>query len=389
MSLTTNNAAWSCRVSTAWDPLETDRGCISIGPGQDGWIWATTAHGWCFITIVCSGASGWVPERNLQRGSQREDPVRVDIILEPDRAAPSSNTLPGPLAEKNSMLQTTESPEFNSIFWTHMVDRARTVETFCKPPCLLSKAGFSENHVRVNLVGDIFVTFSIDRGPHLAINTIVYLVFELRLDGKPHDAPFSRLPLVGRFTDWRELSRLAVRMEWETPQGCYAIYLQALHPMEPGSEQAPDPYTSASALLAALKGTVFAETSAWRLRIPAPRIIDSSFSHLSQSIHIRERVVRVKRLEPQARENQEINRELKTLGFNVTSTVPEELRHGEGRTTCDTCYVVGSRCHRSEHMLTFAGSKICEAAPSLGSKIGLMWWNVPFLTASRITATIA
>ncbi|KAL8907649.1 MAG: hypothetical protein Q9207_001301 [Kuettlingeria erythrocarpa] len=228
-----------------------------------------------------------------------------------------------------------------------MVDRARTMGTFCKPPCLLSKAGSGENHVQVNLAGDIFVSFPTDRGPSLAINTTVYLVFEVRLDGKPHDAPFGRLPLVGKFTDWRELSRLAVRMEWGTPNGCYATYLQALHPMEPGSEQALGPYVSASALLAALKGTVSTETSGWRLRIPAPRIIEFSFGHLSQTVHIRERVIREKRPGPQAREAQEINRELKNLGLNVTPTVPEELRHGEGRTTCDACYVVGSRCHRS------------------------------------------
>ncbi len=146
------------------------------------------------------------------------------------------------------------------------------------------------------------------------------------------------------------------------------MYLQALHGMEPGSEQAPGPYISASALLAGLKGTVCTETSAWRLQIPAPRVIDSSFAHLSQTVHIRERVVREERPGPQARENQEINRELKRLGFNVTPMAPEELIYREGRTTCDSCYVVGSRCHRSEHMLISVGSKICEAAPSLESR---------------------
>ncbi len=348
MPSATNDVAWACRVTTAWVPLGTDRGCISIGAGQHAWIWGTTANGWCFITVVCSGASGWVTEGNLQRGSQRENPIRVKITLNPDRAAPSSGTLPGLLPEEKSMQQTTESPNPTSVFWTHMIDRARAMETFCKPPCLLSKDGFSKNHIQVNLAGDIFVSFPINRGPSLTINTTVYLVFELRLDGKPHDAPFSRLPLVGRFTDWRELSRLAVRMEWKTPKGCYAMYLQALHAMEPGSEQAPGPYISASALLAALKGTVFTETSAWRLQIPAPRIIDSSFGHLSQTVHIRERVVREERPGPQAREAQEINRELKRLGFNVTPVVPEELIYGEGRTSCDSCYVVRSRFHRGQ-----------------------------------------
>lgn len=215
-----------------------------------------------------------------------------------------------------------------------------------------------ENYAKVHVADSIFVSFPINRGPFLSINTIVHLAFELRTDGRPHDVSFSRLPLVGNFTDWRDLSKLAVRLEWQTPKGWYTFYLQHSESKEFEPEPAPGPYRDASALLALLNGQAYLK-SAWRTQIPDVRIVDISFDHLSQKILVQECPERETH-EPTKRAARGIISELVHKGFNVTCIAPTKIKDGEGRTMCDSCYVVCQCCHQAEYVLTFFEAKIAD-----------------------------
>ncbi|KAL6709950.1 hypothetical protein ACN47E_000735 [Coniothyrium glycines] len=46
-----------------------------------------------------------------------------------------------------------------------------------------------------------------------------HFVIEVLLDGSPHPHSWSRLPEIGRFKNWNQARSLAVRIEWEYPQG--------------------------------------------------------------------------------------------------------------------------------------------------------------------------
>lgn len=158
--------------------------------------------------------------------------------------------------------------------------------------------------------------------------------------------------------DWRDQLQVAVRLKWQTPHGWYTFYLQELESKELESQPASGPYRNASALLALLKGQTYPKSDR-RTQIHDVRIVDISFDHLSQKINVQECPERETH-EPQELTIKDIERELVYRGFKFTAKVFKAIRDGEGRTMCDSCYVVCQCCHESEYVLTFFEAKIAD-----------------------------
>jgi hypothetical protein len=49
----------------------------------------------------------------------------------------------------------------------------------------------------------------------------VQVVFDVRLDGKPHPVPAFALPLIGPFEDWQRAMSWTHRIEWKSPTGVW------------------------------------------------------------------------------------------------------------------------------------------------------------------------
>lgn len=95
--------------------------------------------------------------------------------------------------------------------------------------------------------------------PGLQPDAVVGIAMELKIDGEPHAAPYCRLPPNGRYTDWRDISFLAVRLEWQTPNGWRAIYLQRKNVLGKSLEP-PSSYKAASAMVAAFRRQIYQST---------------------------------------------------------------------------------------------------------------------------------
>ena len=110
----------------------------------------------------------------------------------------------------------------------------------------------------VLIVPKVSIPVQIKTLPDIDVGTKVHLIIEILLNGDYHPASFARLPVVGAYEDWKYCSRLAVRMEWQTPLGWRSTYLQRIKITNKNLE-APVSYIDASAMLAALKGFIYTE----------------------------------------------------------------------------------------------------------------------------------
>lgn len=162
----------------------------------------------------------------------------------------------------------------------HMVEWRRDTTRVMKP----GRTG----SVRIRIIGDIKCPLTWKSLPNIGEGTLVYVCVELRTDGSEHPAPFGRLPLVGGYADWKDCARLGIRMEWETPKGWRATYLQRQEINHGEQRDPPGSYVDSVAILAALSGHVYSNPSQWRLATRPARVMFVDFDNLSQTINITE-----------------------------------------------------------------------------------------------------
>lgn len=228
------------------------------------------------------------------------------------------------------------SADREAITWVKMVNRAHTVATYRRRPCKLTM----HSGAALVIFQNMRLQVPLLPGSEINEDTVVYTVFERRLDGKPHAKPMCRLPLVGGYTDWREISTLACRVEWQTSKGWKAMYLQRVYLTEnlmPINRYPPRAYRDASAILAALKGQVYTNPSPWRMQITSWKTVSVWWDQIHQQLRVLEDWQREQLPEPALRSLGEVGNELRALGFRVASTKPSG---GSWRDGCDTCYMV-------------------------------------------------
>ncbi|OAF59681.1 hypothetical protein VC83_03967 [Pseudogymnoascus destructans] len=49
----------------------------------------------------------------------------------------------------------------------------------------------------------------------------VYIEYQIMKNGRPHPAPFVRLPYIGPFNNWAETACLGLRATWKTTTGTW------------------------------------------------------------------------------------------------------------------------------------------------------------------------
>ncbi|KAL8968050.1 MAG: hypothetical protein Q9183_002648 [Haloplaca sp. 2 TL-2023] len=236
--------------------------------------------------------------------------------------------------------------DIDRVIWIRMTNREGTVMTLRRRPSKItvdtSKGAITGT---VHLFGTTHIAVPAHALKSIDTNLPVNLVFEVRLDRRPHDAPYCRLPLVGGYSDWFEASSLGLRMEYRTPAGWRAVYLQRKNMWRSTDIGAPRAYAEASAFLAAFNNMVYSDLSPWRLQITALKIVDVSFNHHSQVIDVREKTGREERAEPSKKSTQQVTSELEGMGFRVGRSAPTDTawrlqNNGKGRSTCDHCTTV-------------------------------------------------
>lgn len=168
------------------------------------------------------------------------------------------------------------SGDVDKLIWVRMQNRAGTVATIRRRPRVIEK-GVSEG--KIYLCGQTQTQVRLIPDAELVAGKEVHITLERRLDRPPHDAPLFRLPLVGAFSDWREISSIGMRMEWQTTKGWRAKYVQKIqmNPYVKGQQHVPSVYIQGSALLAAFKSQVISNPSAWRMRFGPLRIVNVWF----------------------------------------------------------------------------------------------------------------
>ena len=192
----------------------------------------------------------------------------------------------------------------------------------------------------LNIFSNVNVPVQIKKLPDLHAGTAVHLIIEILLRGDYHPASFARLPVLGAYEDWKDCSRLAVRMEWQTPSGWCSTYLQRIKTTNKNLE-APGAYIDTSAMLAAFKGIAYTNPATWRKSIRPLRVISVQWSHLDQTLQLKERLENTVMAEPRRLSLRENEEELKRQGLNVTTTKPPDVLGFYSRKYCDTCLLVG------------------------------------------------
>ncbi|KAI4276186.1 MAG: hypothetical protein L6R35_006224, partial [Caloplaca aegaea] len=170
------------------------------------------------------------------------------------------------------------------LIWVRMRNKENTVAMIRRRPQAL---GRSKREGNICLIGESQINVRLIPAEELVVGTQVYCTFEMRLDGRPHEAPLFRLPLVGGFSDWREISTIGLKMEWNTSKGWRAKYVQRIqmNPSITGQVQhAPVLYIQGSALLAAFKSQIFNNPSGWREQFGPLRIVDVWFDRKTQEV---------------------------------------------------------------------------------------------------------
>ncbi|KAL8927269.1 MAG: hypothetical protein Q9208_002445 [Pyrenodesmia sp. 3 TL-2023] len=223
------------------------------------------------------------------------------------------------------------------LTWVRMRNREGTVAMIRRRPQAIGRA---RNEGNIYLIGPNQINVKLLPEDELVVGTQVYCTFEMRLDGRPHDAPLFRLPLVGGFSDWREISSIGLRMEWNTTKGWKAKYVQRtyMNPYMKGKVQhASVLYIQGSAMLAAFRSQIIDNPSEWRDQFGPLRIIDVWFDQKTQAVQVRENTSVSRIPEPTRRPPEEVRKELSDLGFLFVKTGTWPLVHGKTRDSCDSC----------------------------------------------------
>ena len=185
----------------------------------------------------------------------------------------------------------------------------------------------------------VSIPVQIKKLPDIGKGTKVHVIIEILLHGDYHPAAFARLPVVGAYEDWKYCSRLAVRMEWQTPSRWRSIYLQRFRVTKKNLETNAL-YIDASAMRAALKGIIYEEPAVWRKSIPPLRVVSVQWNHLEQILQIKERLEYTMMAEPRRLSLHETEEELRAQGLNITPTRPPHVSGFNNRKCCDTCLLV-------------------------------------------------
>ncbi|KAF2018388.1 hypothetical protein BU24DRAFT_491356 [Aaosphaeria arxii CBS 175.79] len=172
-------------------------------------------------------------------------------------------------------------------------------------------------------------------------NDTFQLVFEVRLDGKPHSRSWARLPHIGPFTNWNIANSWALRIEWRDPQGSWrSRYCQSDTPQRiPDSSRGMiDTYANGVGIMHFLFGVPLGPR-AFITNLGFARVKQVDYNHLLKIMSYRDQNAYPNDLGSYRIPDNIIMQEMrkpqyKLQGVNIAFGSKSAARN---RKTCDTC----------------------------------------------------
>lgn len=197
-----------------------------------------------------------------------------------------------------------------------------------------------------------------ESGP--AEGTKVDVIFEVRLDGKPHHAPLARLPLVGSQSDWSDALSCGMRIEWISNGTTQFKQLQMKSPSRrfgsapPGGLHGYNVAVALRSFFLKQQRRLDESQKKWMLDFGVANIKQVCYEHLSNTVYLQD-LKRMTQVEgPKAREVLDMGNELLQLGAGdfvssyALQTAWERLKDNFKAPACDACRsneLVVSTCH--------------------------------------------
>jgi hypothetical protein len=202
------------------------------------------------------------------------------------------------------------------------------------------------------LVKDFRVSFKTSETSgetHPPSGSQVQMVFEVRLDGKPHPHSWARLPKIGPFEDWDQANSWALRYEWEYPEGSgnwrYG-YAQTQRFSERRDFNVPGSLSRYAIGVSVLYWLFGADSRSFPKWIHRPagsvRVVQAVYDYMTQVIHIEPQ--RPHQLAPHGtRSADDMKSILADHGINtkfkdMTNNNILNIKRNAVRTTCDLCF---------------------------------------------------
>lgn len=194
--------------------------------------------------------------------------------------------------------------------------------------------------------------------PYPPKGTYVHAVFEVLESDKLSTAPLSQLPAIGPFSDWQDASRIALRIEWMSPEGVWeGTYFQMGGPDERvanapefgGTQQYNVPIGLRNFLLQQRRQ--LPPNFSWLWDFGTARVKEVYLDHLRQRICVRD-VNNVRTVPgPTVKTADAVGRELTSNPVNLSrvarpgdATWPlypsGRAKDRQQRRSCDGCYVI-------------------------------------------------
>jgi hypothetical protein len=176
-------------------------------------------------------------------------------------------------------------------------------------------------------------------------NDSFQLVFEVRLDGKPHQKSWARLPHIGPFMNWDIANSWALRIEWRDPQEhwrsryCQSVTQQRIPDTQPGTL---DTYVNGAGIIHYLFGKSL-ESRASINNFGFAMVRQVNHNYLQKQITFTDQKSYPNSLNAGRKPNDILVREMKDPKFHLQGinvpfgTMPQTGSEKNRRKKCDTC----------------------------------------------------
>jgi hypothetical protein len=219
-------------------------------------------------------------------------------------------------------------------------------------------------------------------GPKPKPDTPVYIIFEVRLDWKPHSRSWARLPKVGSFHNWDRANSFAIRVEWEQPLGSgtwlwtYA-YMSTASLLDEDIPGATKSYGHALQLIHWL----FQENPNYSLEklptiVSRAHILQAYYDYMTQTVSFKVPATKPVPVAAHRRSEAEIIRIMKLPQYhlqNVNTAFGIQGKAGFNiRKACDFCYV----CPRNLSSIP-PRTSVCVQIGSSNLCTNCKYWGLP------------
>jgi hypothetical protein len=240
-------------------------------------------------------------------------------------------------------------------------------------------------------------------------NDALQLVFEVRLDGKPHPRSWARLPRVGPFMNWSIADSWALRIEWKDPNGewkyryCQSVTQQRIEDTTSGTL---DTYVHGAGIIHFL----FQKPLGFRTAITDlgfARVRQINYDYMRKRISFIDQKPYPNALDARRKPADAIIQEMKNSEFQLQGinipfgSMPQTGSRRYWRTKCDTCVLaeggkdkekcvekLGSGYNVCNNCYDIYGRPCCSWTPDIYNRQAFVRGTATAPNRVRITETV-